>query len=213
MKLNQIIQGDCLEVMRDFPDNSVDFIWTDPPYNVGKKYDNYNDNLSDVDYLKWIKKVIIELKRVSGNKIALFTPTKYFLEIWNMLGKDYRQIILSYSLEGAIRFGFVNQFSSFLVNKKPVGYVKNVWHNLQMTSLGWFFREKSYGHPAYTSEDITGKVIMSFTNENDLILDPFNGTGTTTKMAKQLKRRYIGIEISPKYCEIARQRLRQEVLL
>jgi DNA modification methylase len=49
--------------------------------------------------------------------------------------------------------------------------------------------------------------------ESDLILDPFLGSGTTAVAAKQLKRNFIGIEISPKYCEIARGRLRQELLL
>ena len=49
--------------------------------------------------------------------------------------------------------------------------------------------------------------------ENDIILDPFNGSGTTTWVAKQLKRNFIGIEISEKYCKIAEERLRQEILI
>ena len=56
-------------------------------------------------------------------------------------------------------------------------------------------------------------MIENSSNENDLILDSFLGSGTTAVACKHLKRNFIGIEISDKYCEIARQRLRQEVLL
>lgn len=58
------------------------------------------------------------------------------------------------------------------------------------------------------------KIIVSYSeNESDLILDPFLGSGTTAVAAKQLKRNFIGIEISPDYCKIAEQRLRQDILI
>ena len=212
MEINKIIKGDCLEVMKKMPDNSVNLIWTDPPYNVGKNYKKSNDNLKDKEYLNWMKEVILELKRVSNNQIAMMVPHKYYLDIWKLLGKDYRQIILSYSPEGAIRFSFVNQFTGILTNIKPVRYCKNVWHNCQMPGLGWFFREENYGHPGYTSEDITSRVINNFSKEKDLILDPFMGTGTTAVMAKKLGRNYLGIELNPEYIKIAEDRLRQKVL-
>lgn len=67
-------------------------------------------------------------------------------------------------------------------------------------------------HPATFPEQLAADHIMSWSNKGDLVLDPMNGSGTTTKMAKQLGRKFIGIEISEKYCKIAEQRLRQEVL-
>ena len=208
MKINTIIQGDCLEVMKKMPKNSIDLAWTDPPYNVEKDYGKNKDNLSDKEYLSWLKKVIAELKRVSGNKIAIMVPHKYYLDIWSLLGKDYKQIILSYSPEGAIRFGFVNQFTGILTNIKPLGYCKNVWNNCQMPGLGWFFREDNYGHPGYTSEDITSRIVGWFSKEKDLILDPFMGVGTTGVVARRLKRNYIGIEINPDYCKTAEERIK-----
>ena len=211
--INQVWNADCLEAMKLLPDKCVDFIWTDPPYNVGKDYGAYKDKLSDEDYLKWMAEVIRECKRVSRNGIAIMTPQKYMLELWSILGPEFRQIVLSYGPEGAIRFGFVNQFTSILVNRKPIGYVKNVWHNLQMPGLGWFFREESFGNPGYTSEDITGRIIGSFTQGGEIILDPFMGTGTTARMAKNLKRDFIGVEIDPDYIKIAESRLKQEILL
>lgn len=68
-------------------------------------------------------------------------------------------------------------------------------------------------HPATFPEKLAADHIKSWSNEGDLVLDPFNGSGTTTKMAKKANRNYIGIEINPDYCKIAEERLRQEVLL
>lgn len=67
-------------------------------------------------------------------------------------------------------------------------------------------------HPAIFPEKLAEDHIISWSNEGDVVLDPFNGSGTTTKCAKYLKRQFIGIDISQEYCEIAIKRLSQEVL-
>lgn len=68
-------------------------------------------------------------------------------------------------------------------------------------------------HPAPFPDKLAVDHIRSWSNEGDTVLDPFNGSGTTTKMAYQLNRNYIGIEISQEYCDIANKRLEQGVLL
>ena len=68
-------------------------------------------------------------------------------------------------------------------------------------------------HPTQKPLSIVSKLIKVSSNENDIILDPFLGSGTTAVAAKQLKRNFIGIEISKKYCKIARDRLKQDILL
>jgi len=67
-------------------------------------------------------------------------------------------------------------------------------------------------HPATFSQALARDHILSLSNEGDIVLDPFSGSGTTAKMAKHNGRRFIGIEINPEYCEIAEKRLSQEVL-
>ena len=67
-------------------------------------------------------------------------------------------------------------------------------------------------HPASFPEALSRDHILSWSNEGDIVLDPFNGSGTTTKMARAMGRRFIGIEINPEYCEIARKRLAQKLL-
>jgi len=66
---------------------------------------------------------------------------------------------------------------------------------------------QEYGHPAMFPEEIAKRLIKLFSFKEDLVLDPFNGAGTTTAVAWKLGRHYIGIDISEEYCNIAKQRL------
>ena len=72
--------------------------------------------------------------------------------------------------------------------------------------------KQAFDHPAIFPEALARDHILSWSNENDVVLDPFNGSGTTTKMAREMGRRYIGIEINETYCEIARKRIQQGLL-
>ncbi len=71
---------------------------------------------------------------------------------------------------------------------------------------------KDYGHPAMFPEELALRVIKLFSFVGDIVLDPFNGAGTTTAVAQQLGRKFVGIDISEEYCEIARKRLRPTLL-
>lgn len=89
---------------------------------------------------------------------------------------------------------------------QPYGIRFNVWHTPpEMSSTNRV-------HPAMFPESLAGDHIRSWSNPGDIVLDPFMGSGTTGKMARQNGCKFIGIEISEKYCEIAANRLRQEVL-
>jgi DNA modification methylase len=68
---------------------------------------------------------------------------------------------------------------------------------------------KEYGHPAMFPEELAKRVIKLFSFQDDIILDPFNGAGTTTYIAKDLNRKYVGIDISEEYCEIAKERIKK----
>jgi len=72
---------------------------------------------------------------------------------------------------------------------------------------------KKYDHPAMFPEELVRRVLKLFSFKGDIVLDPFNGVGTTTLVAKKLGRRYIGIDISPKYCETAMKRLKEATCL
>jgi site-specific DNA-methyltransferase (adenine-specific) len=96
---------------------------------------------------------------------------------------------------------------------KHKDYVKvgNVW--FYATGMGNTTKEEYvFEHPATFPEKLVDDNIKSWSNEGDLVLDPFAGSGTTLKMAKLSLRKYIGIEISSEYCEIIKRRLQQETL-
>ena len=204
-----IYLGDCREILPGLP--KVELAWTDPPYNVGKDYGSWDDALPDDEYLAFCEGWIGELKRLA-DELVIYLPRKYALQYWQMLGKSFHQIILPWTPEGTIRNSFVNQFASLLTNAKPKQRTKDVWYKVQMRGMGYFFKENDYGHPGYTSEDVTSRVIMAFTLSGQIILDPFLGSGTTAYCAKKLNRKCIGIEIEEKYCEIAAKRCSQSVM-
>jgi site-specific DNA-methyltransferase (adenine-specific) len=88
-------------------------------------------------------------------------------------------------------------------------------HNIWDIKAGWgqSTSEKfAFNHPAIFPESLARDHIISWSNEGDVVLDPFSGSGTTAKMAKHNGRRFIGIEVNPEYVEISQQRLAQGVL-
>lgn len=86
---------------------------------------------------------------------------------------------------------------------------RNVWKYATGTASG---DALAFHHPAIFPEALARDHILSWSNEGEIVLDPFSGSGTTAKMARELGRRYIGIEINEEYCEIARKRLAQQLL-
>ena len=88
----------------------------------------------------------------------------------------------------------------------------NIWRI--NTGLGFSASDKfAHQHPAIFPEELVEAHLSSWSNVNDIILDPFLGSGTTTKIGHKLGRRCIGIEINEDYLKIAIERLRQDVLL
>jgi DNA modification methylase len=207
METNIIYNEDCLVTLRSMDDKCCD-VFADPPYNVGKDYGDYNDKMTPENYTEWIVKVLTELKRVS-NVLTIYVPKKWNLLYWNTLGTEFQEIILPFRPAGALRYGFSNQFNKLLTNARPKKDkpILNVWDNMQQPGLGFFFREETYGHPGYTSEAITRRVINELC-ESDIIYDPFMGTGTTAVAAIGFKKEFIGSELNQDYINIANRRIK-----
>jgi DNA modification methylase len=89
---------------------------------------------------------------------------------------------------------------------KPVKLKRYMWNGMLRAN-----KELRGDHPTQKPITLMMAILRDFTKENDIILDPYFGSGTTCVAAKNLNRKSIGIEINPKYCEIAVKRLRQEV--
>ena len=202
-----LYNADCRDVLPHLEGDF--FVFTDPPYNVGKDYKGWDDSMPLDEYYEFCQQWISLCKCVSS-EMCIYPPKKHLLKYWGWLGESYQQIVLTWTPEGAYRSGYVDQYAVLLSNAKPKRRTKNVWNNVQVGGLGYFFKENNFDHPGYTSEDITSRAISSFSEKDKVILDPFGGTGTTARVAKNHGLKCVTIEFSESWCEfIATKRLRQ----
>jgi len=211
---NKIICGNCLDVMKDWPDNCVKLTVTSPPYNIGIEYESYSDNIDWYEFISWNRLVLQELKRLSEHIVWIIgsqNNAEYLARLRPTLEemKPYKVIY-------APRYLYTNPVE-LAIYLWPEKWSWNGRHKPPLLLNGqtphWlpviFGKvENLYGgHPATFPERYPTYFIESFTEENEVVLDCFSGTGTTASVAKTMNRRYIGIDISEKYCQIARQRL------
>jgi len=235
-----LMQGDCLELMKLIPDGSVDAVITSPPYNMnlrirnGKycsrqitkelttKYTNFSDNLPMDKYFEFNKNVLKECLRVSdlifynvqfltGNKPALF----------KLLGEFHQKIkefIIwdKVNAQPAICSNVMNsQFEVLIIlqNSKPESRSFNTaqFDRGTLSNLWSIKKGKKYhkSHGATFPLALVHKAISNFTNEGDIILDPFMGSGTTGVACVNLKRQFIGIELDEKYFNIGVNRIKK----
>jgi DNA modification methylase len=101
-------------------------------------------------------------------------------------------------------------FVELNVSQRDDKVLRNLWRIA--TGGGHAGDAIAHAHPAIFPEELARDHIRSWSKEGDIVLDPFSGSGTTAKMARELGRHYIGIEINPDYCEIAKKRLAQQLL-
>jgi len=199
LPVNKIICGDCLKVMKDWPDNCVDLVLTDPPYGVDMDYDIYKD--TEQNWFDMFVDVVPKMNRIGRMTILPSCQINRLNWIYRTLPPDWLICWYKGSTGCSSYIGF-NDWEPLLV----YGRTKN---QLYMHD---FFQcpptDFSNGHPCPKPIGWALWLIERASNPNDIIIDPFCGSGTTCVAAKILDRRYIGIDISEKYCEIARKRLK-----
>lgn len=218
--VNRVICGDCLEILPQIPDGAVDAVITDPPYFIPANHYNtrtkFRRTFGDLGILssffnKWFEQIERILKPTArlfifcnGQSYPLFFYLSYFFT------KSVRPLIWDKktSING---FGWRHQHELILYGEMPEANVipSGDGDILRFSAVPVINRQ----HPAEKPTDLLSHLIQKTTKTNDIICDPFLGGNSLGFVASQLGRRYIGIEIEPKYCEIARERLKQEILL
>jgi DNA modification methylase len=187
--MNQVVQGDCLDVMRTMPDKCVDLVLTDPPYPDYWKQE-----------YRYFEGILEFLKRFNCRQIIFWTAKEEFpldytaIHIWDKkvgAGSQYERI---FERNGSKEY---KVFRHYLINS---------------TVAASFTGDTFWGHPSQKPKKLMQELVKKFSKEGDIILDPFAGSGSTLLAAKNMGRKYIGIEISPDYCKIAEDRLRQDLL-
>lgn len=204
-----IYHADCRDILPLL--GPVDLVVTDPPYNVGKDYGTASDSLPAAEYEAAMWEIVGQCRRIAPHQ-AWVAP-RYKMRLWWSLLPDAHEIVIPERAGNAIRGGWTSQFAIVLaVGGYPKQYPSDLWEGIRLKGTGYLFQENTYDHPGYTPEPIMRKAISLLSHVGDTIVEPFMGTGTALRMAKDLGRKAIGIEIEERYCEIAAKRLSQEVL-
>ncbi|HPD65731.1 MAG TPA: site-specific DNA-methyltransferase [Bacteroidia bacterium] len=233
--LDKIINGDCLTVMQDMPDKCVDLVVTSPPYNLknstgnGMKdgrggkwagaalvngYSHYDDNMPHEQYAEWQYSCLKEMFRLIKDDGAIFYNHKW--RVQDGLLQDRKDIIRDLPVRQIIiwkRKGGINFNPGYFLPTYEVIYLipkrkfKLVPKANAYGDVWTFTQEMKNEHPAPFPVALIYRIISSTTAQ--IILDPFMGSGTTAVVAMGLKRHYIGIELSPDYCNMAEQRIKR----
>jgi len=213
LELNKIYNMDCLEGMKLIDDNSIDLIVTDPPYGIGasivtrggtsggksvtksKKYKKF-----DWDKSIPTKEIFDEMFRISKNQIIF--GGNYFVEylynspcwiVWDKKNGNntYADCELAWT--------------SFKTAVRKIDYR---WHGMLQENMK--NKEARY-HPTQKPVDLFVRILKNYSKETDIICDPFMGSGTTALASIKFKRQFIGFEKIKDYCDIANQRIEDEL--
>lgn len=268
MEFDTIYNSDC-RFMEELEDNSVQLVVTSPPYNVGKKYNYYEDREPLERYLDFLKMVWSECNRVlvPGGRLAIniantgrspYIPLHSFIIqqcldlgllmrgeiLWdksatagvstawgsfarasNPTLRDTHEYIMVFS-KGTMRLDaeWTRGDHTGITNQEFVDWTRSIWHKngtakkaIRDTARSiWRFgtqskkvqqKTKGVAHPAPFPLDLPLRLILLYTNVDDIVLDPFMGSGSTAIAARLTQRHYIGYEISPDYVELANERI------
>jgi DNA modification methylase len=225
MELNKIHLGDAYKLIKEIPDKSVDCIYTDIPYlidgggggnsELSKRIIKMKNTLIDSDIYDGINYDILnDFIRIS-KKLNLF--------IW--CSKSQLLDIMKFFIEKGYNFNLLVWGKT-----NPTPATNNVWlpdleYCLHFKETGiklndgyelkskWFISplnmddKNQFGHPTIKPLELVKRHLLHATQENDIILDPFMGSGTTALAAKEIKRQFVGFEIDSDYHKIAVDRL------
>lgn len=245
---HKAIWGDAIEVIQnDIEDNSIDLIFADPPYNIGKNFNGIKDKWkSEEDHLQWSYKwlnLCIKKPKPNGS-FYVMTSTQnmpYFdiylrkhltilsRIVWHYDSSGVQAKKYYGSLYEPILFCVKNKnkytFNSkeILVKaktgaeRKLIDYRKStptVYNSHKVPGNVWIIPRVRYrmdeyeNHPTQKPIALLERIIKASSNENDVVLDPFSGTFTTSSVAKQFNRKSIGIEMQEEYIKIGLRRLK-----
>lgn len=237
-EVNKIYKGDCVEIMKDFPEESVDLAFCDPPYNLEKAYNSHEDEMDRKAYLRWSEEWLSEYIRILKPKGSLvvvnlpewaiehaqFLNKKLFFHewiSWHALSVPRGKImpahyaILHYSKSKNLDLNPVPepQPRKWCIRPECKRKQKKLEVKNPLTDI-WndIHRIKHAGkrddHPCQLPVKLLERIIKFTTCNGDLVIDCMIGTGTTAIAAKRLGRDYIGIDIDGEYVEMSRDKLR-----
>ena len=235
--VNKIICGDAVKIMREIPDGAVNLVVTSPPYNLknstgnGMKdgrggkwanaalqngYTHHDDCMPHEEYVKWQRDCLAEMLRIIPDDGAIFYNHKWRVQDGKLQdrqdivsGFPVRQIII-WKRKGGLNFNagyFLPTYEVIYLIAKPK--FKLATKANAYGDVCEFTQEMNNEHPAAFPVRLIDRIVSS--TDAKIILDPFMGSGTTAISAVNFKRDFIGIEISPEYCKMAEERIKNHL--
>lgn len=236
MAFDYIKKGDCLELLKDLEDKSVDVCFTSPPYNDSGNGSDFNkkggshtkyltpesESRKNKDWFEWQCEIIDEMLRVSKKLVVynvqgLKSNRKNIYKLIGHYADCIHDIVIWYKRSAtptSTKHKLSNRYE-YLLLLKPKG-VKGVdvtsefkWNVFDIDSN----RNNPYAniHKAVMSKSLSDEVIKEFTSEGDIVLDPFFGMGTTGVSCVEQNRHYIGFELCEEYCNAAKERIEKVI--
>ena len=211
--LGKLYHGDCLEIMPHL--EPVDLVLTDPPYGIGySKYKSHKDKKAGYIEFLWPRIELSESK-VSNGFIAVFQATKNLRKCGKWFPREWRPIAIG--REFAQWMPTYIQFRTdyvlfWKIGKPPKWKPQNMPRDYYTSSICCVTQgpNKRVNHPCPRPLDTILYLVDILSWPNSLCLDIFFGSGTLAVACERLNRRWIGIEIEEKYCEIAAKRIEKE---
>lgn len=205
--MSRFVQGNCIEIMSGYPEKSVDFILTDPPYLVGFRDRSGRTIAGDITD-EWLQPACHEMYRVLKKDALMvsfygWNRADRFITEWKAAGftiVGHFVFTKNYTSKSAF-VGYQHECAYILAKGRP-RLPENPLSDVQ----GWQYTGNKH-HPTEKPVTSLQPLIESFTHPGAIVLDPFAGSGSTCVAALQSGRRYIGIELMEKYHRAGQQRL------
>lgn len=209
-----LLHGDCLEILPLFKDNGIDLVLTDPPYGLGAgsgtrgkiraSKHTYENKYDSPEYVNISCASAINMALNICSRMILTPGSAQFMAypLPDSLGMFYQPATVSMH-----KWGRADCQPIFYYGRDP-----RIGKSISKCSIKLTEMPSDKRHPCSKPQKAWEWLLEKGSLENDLILDPFLGSGTTAVAAKQLGRKCIGIELESKYLDMAIERLKQEVL-
>lgn len=225
-----VVEGDCLELMKQLPDGCVDLLWTDPPYGHGNHDGDWNARLNEHrgienkpianDDGEGMRRVVDYMLKEAARALNCCccccccsagggpSPTFGWLaQRMDSEGLRFFHCVIWDKLNPGLGWRYRRQSEFVMVAHRLGGTL--LWNEEKeaVPNIVHFFPGRDRLHPNEKPEGFVLPFVERHSLPGDLVLDPFLGSGTTAVAAKKLGRHFLGFEISPEYCRIARERI------
>ena len=247
--VNHTINQNLFDVLDLLPENSVDLLFTDPPYNISKTFNDRSFKQLDIDeYQNWLDQWISKLPRLlkqtasfyicgdwRSSPCIFYTLRKYFKirnritferekgrgaktnwknsheDIWFCTVSDsYTFNVDAVKVKKKVIAPYTDQkgkpkdWNETADGRFRITHPSNLWTDI---TIPYWSMPENTDHPTQKPEKLLAKIILASSNPDDLVFDPFLGSGTTSVVAKKLGRRFFGVEIDELYSLLAERRL------